>query len=39
MDIQSIRKIIFPAVNNAIKEMEINNLECNVTLLKRIIKR
>lgn len=37
MDIQSIRKIIFPAINNAIKEMEENNLECNVTLLKRIV--
>lgn len=37
MDIQSIRKIIFPAVNGVIKEMEEKNLECNVTLLKRII--
>lgn len=37
MDIQSIRKIIFPALNNAIQEMEENNLECNVTLLKRIV--
>lgn len=37
MDIQSIRKIIFPAVNNAIKEMEASNLDCNITLLKRII--
>ena len=37
MDIQSIRKIFFPAVNEAIKEMEKQNLSCNVTLLKRII--
>jgi len=37
MDIQSIRKIFFPAINNAIKEMEGQNLNCNVTLLKRII--
>ncbi len=37
MDIQSIRKIFFPAVNDAIKEMEEQNLTCNVTLLKRII--
>ena len=37
MDIQSIRKIFFPAINNAIKEMEEKDLSCNVTLLKRII--
>ena len=37
MDIQSIRKIFFPAVSGAIKEMEEQNLTCNVTLLKRII--
>tara|TARA_B100001094_G_scaffold300792_1_gene326485 strand:+ start:2152 stop:2778 length:627 start_codon:yes stop_codon:yes gene_type:complete len=37
MDIQSIRKIFFPAINEAIKEMEEQNLSCNVTLLKRII--
>lgn len=37
MDIQSIRKIFFPAINNAIQEMEEQNLMCNVTLLKRII--
>lgn len=37
MDIQSIRKIFFPVINNAIKEMEDQNLTCNVTLLKKII--
>lgn len=37
MDIQSIRKIFFPAINDAIKEMEEQNLTCNITLLKRII--
>ena len=37
MDIQSIRKIFFPVINNAIKEMEDQNLSCNITLLKRII--
>ena len=37
MDIQSIRKIFFPAINNAIQEMEEKNLNCNVTLLKRIV--
>jgi hypothetical protein len=37
MDIQSIRKIFFPVINDAIKEMEKQNLTCNVTLLKRII--
>ena len=37
MDIQSIRKIFFPAINEAIKEMEEQNLSCNITLLKRII--
>lgn len=37
MDIQSIRKIFFPAINDAIKEMEAQNLTCNITLLKRII--
>ena len=37
MDIQSIRKILFPAINNAIQEMEEQNLNCNITLLKRIV--
>ena len=37
MDIQSIRKIFFPAISDAIKEMEAQDLTCNVTLLKRII--
>ena len=37
MDIQSIKKIIFPAVNNAIQQMEEKNLSCNITLLKRIV--
>ena len=37
MDIQSIRKIFFPAISEAIKEMEDQGLNCNVTLLKRVI--
>ena len=37
MDIQSIRKIIFPAINNVISEMEEKELRCNITLLKRIV--
>ena len=37
MDIQSIRKILFPAINDAIQEMEEQNLNCNITLLKRIV--
>lgn len=37
MDVQSIRKIFFPVINDAIKEMEEQNLTCNITLLKRII--
>jgi len=37
MDIQSIRKIFFPVINDAINQMEDQNLKCNVTLLKRIV--
>ena len=37
MDIQSIKKIIFPAINNAIQQMEEKDLSCNITLLKRIV--
>ena len=37
MDIQSIRKILFPAINNAIQKMEEQNLNCNITLLKKIV--
>tara|TARA_B000000557_G_scaffold207358_1_gene173030 strand:+ start:49 stop:693 length:645 start_codon:yes stop_codon:yes gene_type:complete len=37
MDIQSIKKIFFPAINDAINQMEDQNLKCNITLLKRIV--
>jgi hypothetical protein len=37
MDIQSIKKIFFPAINDAINQMEEQNLKCNITLLKRIV--
>jgi hypothetical protein len=37
MDIQSIRKIFFPVINDAINQMEDQNLKCNITLLKRIV--
>lgn len=37
MDIQSIRKIFFPVISKAINEMEEKELNCNITLLKRIV--
>lgn len=37
MDVQSIRKIIFPAVSKAINNLEEENIDFNITMLKRVI--
>ena len=37
MNIQSIRKIFFPVISEAINKMEEKELSCNITLLKRIV--
>lgn len=36
MDIQSIRKIIFPAVSNAINEIELQKIDVKLTMLRSI---
>lgn len=37
MDIQSLRKIIFPAINSAVSQIEKNNIDYNITSLRAIM--
>ena len=37
MDIQSLRKIIFPAINKAVNQIEEDKLDYNITTLRAIM--